>query len=82
MSLYSLSVLRVSIAECDSVVRIVASEEKPRVKREVTEMPKHIVKDELCSVADNDLHCIKITSIWRYIRSLEHFGTCGCCCVM
>lgn len=29
MSLYSLSVLRVSIAECDSVARIVASEEKP-----------------------------------------------------
>lgn len=30
ISLYSLSVLRVSIAERDSVVRIVASEEKPR----------------------------------------------------
>lgn len=29
MSLYSLSVLRVSIAERDSVARIVASEEKP-----------------------------------------------------
>lgn len=29
MSLYSLSVLRVNIAERDSVARVVASEEKP-----------------------------------------------------
>lgn len=30
MSMYSLSVLRVNIAECDSVAGIVPSEEKPR----------------------------------------------------
>lgn len=43
MRLYSLSVLRVDIAERDSVVGIVASEEKPEKKKEQTniKLQKH-----------------------------------------
>lgn len=50
MSLYSLPVLRVNIAERDSVARVVASEEKPRteeINKDVTETSKtmHCVGD-------------------------------------
>ena len=39
--LYSLSVLRVNIAECDSVGRVVASEEKP-ITEEINAEIRHI----------------------------------------
>lgn len=52
MCLYSLSVLRVDIAERDSVVGIVASEEKPEKRKtanqnfEITETPKYMKEKE------------------------------------
>lgn len=52
--MYSLSVLRVSITERHSIVRIVASEEEPNKQPDITDTnEKHVFKFTTCS---NDLN--------------------------
>lgn len=67
MSLYSLSVLRVSIAERDSVGRIVASEEKPvkaeNITEEIRETPKYNKKKNTVKMCI--MQYANFSLIWR-----------------